>query len=106
MTMKQVIKRLTLLGFSMTHGTWGSQSPEAYNVKPDHFIPLFRDVFVGKSVGGYYVTSHIKGKMRRYRCREWFETTVGNIFGGGSTLEQAMLEFEVNFRNKIYNVNR
>jgi len=103
MTTKQAIARLTKLGFSMTRGKWGSQSPELYSVKPHHFKPMFRDVFIGTVGNGFYITSHIKGSMRRYRCRTWFETTVGNIFGSGSTLELAMMEFESNFRNKVYN---
>lgn len=109
MTRKQAIKRLQSLGFEISkdpYFTWGKMAPEPYDMKPHHFTPWFRDVSMGKAVGGYYITSSIKGTMRRYRCRKLHSAHVGNIFGKGTNLELAMADFEHNFNNKIYNVKK
>lgn len=95
------------MGFTFLKGTqWGQQTPEPYDTGKDHFIPQMRDVFIGTAKGGFYVTSHLKGKMRQFRCRTWFDTDVGNIFGGGSTLQEAISEFVANFLSKTYNIRQ
>ncbi len=106
-------KQLKALGFTFpkdarcTDGTirWGRKAPEPFNTGKNHFEPTFRDVFIAPCQGGYYVTSHIHGQMRRYRCRYWNETTIVNIFGGGKTLSEAVTKFVDNFKSKTYNVN-
>jgi hypothetical protein len=102
---------LPSLGFKMNPpgsdcADFGTQPAEPYNVGKDHFTPDFRSVFVGKAKGGYYVTSHICGNLRRYRCQRVESATVGNIFGGGKTRREALLNFAADFQNKTYNVSR
>lgn len=102
---------LPSLGFKMNPSgadcaDFGTQPAEPYNVGKDHFTPSFRSVFVGKCKGGYYVTSHIQGEFRRYRARRTESATFGNIFGGGKTRRQALLQFADNFKAKKYNVSR
>ena len=41
---------------------------ENYAVGKDHFVSKFRSVFIGHVKTGWYVTSHIHGRMRPYRC--------------------------------------
>ena len=103
MNIPQAIARLKKLGFDMSHETWGTIEAEPYDVGKNHFTPRWRDVFLGKCLNGYYVTSHIKGMMRHYRCRQAYEVDIGNIFGGGATLKEAFDKWEANFRNKVYN---
>jgi hypothetical protein len=103
MTPLQARKVLSKIGFVFHYSAWGRQTPEPYSVGKDHFTPYFRGVFFAKCVGGYYVTSHIKGLYRRYRRRRSDETGVGNIFGGGPTLEAAVSVFVKNFTTKTYN---
>jgi hypothetical protein len=106
MTIAEAKKELTRLGFKMVRspGTWGSKPPEPYSVGKNHFSPYFRDVFIGETRTGFYVSSNIVGKMRRYRCRRWDGAKVGNIFGGGITLDAAIKEFIENFVSKTYNI--
>jgi hypothetical protein len=104
MNIRQAKAALKKLGFKfLPKHKWGSMEAEPYDVGKDHFKPRYRDVYIGECVNGYYITSHIKGMMRRYRCRREFDTDVGNIFGGGETLEVAITQFVHNFKNKIYN---
>ena len=102
---------LPSLGFTMNPSgancvDFGRIEAEPYNVGKDHFQPFFRHVFIGKCKGGYYVTSHINGNMRKYRCRIQYEAKIGNIFGGGKTRRQAIERFAENFRNKSYNFSK
>lgn len=93
-------------GDPLMTGIYGSIAPEPYDVGRDHFTPSRRTVFVGKAKGGYYVTSHIHGMMRPYRCRRVGEATVGNVFGKGKTKREAVMDFLRNFTAtpKVYNV--
>ena len=63
MTYLQTRNKLKQLGFIFSHPkinpNWGTHAAEPYNVGKDHFYPIYRDVFIGKAKGGYYVTSHI-----------------------------------------------
>jgi hypothetical protein len=105
----QAVKQLTQLGFEFPKeggGNWGRQAPEFYDVGKHHFRPRFRDVFFAPAVGGWYVTSHIHGIWRNYRCRRECETTIANIFGGGLTLEIAIREFVKNFTSKTQNITK
>ena len=106
MNLVKARKQLRELGFSMspTSENFGTIEAEPYNVGKDHFRARNRNVYIGTSKTGAYVTSHISGWMRKYRCRNENEITLGNIFGGGKTLEIAMNEFVANFQNKTYNV--
>lgn len=112
MTLKQARRQLEQLGFvfpkdnKCLDGTirWAYQSPETKYSGIHHFQPLFRDVFIGKAKGGFYVTSHIKGKMRHYRCRYWYDADILNIFGHGSTLQMAIDSFVANFNTRTYNI--
>lgn len=107
MTLKQVVKRLAALGFKMNgscgcvHGTIGA---EAFNYYPHSILsePM-RDVFLGECKGGWYVTSHINFKAKRFRAREVHTASILNIFGSGQTIEAAIEEFERHFKHKVYN---
>ncbi len=94
------------LGFNMTSKDFGTIKPESYSVKPDHFTPTFRTVYVADCDwrGGFcYVTSSITGTYRGYRCRNSYDTEVGNIFASGKTRAEALAKFAENFANKKYN---
>lgn len=107
MTLKQAIKKLAALGFKMkgsagcVHGTIGA---EAFNYYPHEILsePM-RDVFVGETKTGWYVTSHINFKGKRFRSTMPHFATILNIFGSGQTLEDAIEEFERHFNLKMYN---
>jgi hypothetical protein len=106
MNIPQAVSRLKKLGFDMSHEKWGTIEAEPYDVGKDHFTPRHRDVYIGRVKTGWYITSDIKGKMRGYRCRRVFDTNIGNIIGIGSTLKEALEQFEANFKSKTYNVHR
>ena len=88
---------------------YGTTRPEPYSTGKDHFKPAFRSIYVsseanpGTSKSFFYITSHIHGKMRLYRHRDWFSTDIANIFAGGKTLKSAVAKFERAFRSKTYN---
>ena len=111
---QKAIKQLSKLGFKFDppdgifklSGHFGTIKAEPYDLRPDHFTPKMRDVFFAKAKGGWYVTSHIYGTIRHYRCRNTDETTVANIFGLGKTLPKAIADFKTNFTSKTYNVRR
>ena len=121
MNVKQAANRLTKLGFTMNpQGAscprFGTMTPEPFTTEFHIHSTPFRDVFIGHVTGvthlngkrsGWYVTSHIKFKARRYRARMYntFECHTKNIFGGGDTLLKAITEFETNFKAKQYNVS-
>jgi hypothetical protein len=107
--MKQAILKLASLGFHMgvdnTPNNFGTQPAEPfYPVDAKEWKPIFRHVFIGKCVNGFYVTSHIKSYIRRKyeRCQP-HEAEFKNIFGGGSTLQEAIDTFVTNFKAKTYN---
>lgn len=114
MTLAQARKQLEFYGFNFpTHARcidrtlrWGYQSSEPYNTGKDEFRAKFRDVFIAKTKTGFYVTSHIKGTMRRYRSRTWHETDIANIFGHGTTLQMAIDQFITNFVSLNYNITK
>lgn len=108
MTLKQAIKRLAVLGFKMeitgscVHGIRGA---EAFNYFPHDILSTpIRDVFVGETRNGWYVTSHINFRGKRKRCTETHYATILNIYGDGKTLEAAIDEFESNFNRKAYRI--
>ena len=73
----------TITGTSL----WGNIKPEPYSVGKNHFKPYFRDVYVGECNGGYYVSSHIVGDYREYRCRRTYpNTNIANIYAWGTTM--------------------
>lgn len=109
MDMDQASNKLASIGFKMgiddTPINFGTQPSEVFfPVGAKDFIPKFRDVFIGTCVNGFYVTSHIKGyvRMKWERCQP-YEANYKNIFGGGSTLKQAIETFVRNFQTKTYN---
>ena len=107
MNKQQAIIRLKNLGFKFDFVSisFGTMDAEPIDMRPDHFTPIHRDVYFAPCCGGWYVTSHILGTMRRrYRRRNSEKTDVANIFGGGKTLQEAIEVFERNFKSKTYNV--
>ena len=104
MKLPEAIKRLSSLGFKMgvvdAVPFWGTIEAEPCDSGKDSFTPLYRDVFIGRAKGGWYITSHIKGTYRRYRCRNEQQVCRANIFGGGTTLEEALTEFVVHFNRR------
>ncbi len=110
MTIKQAVKRLEALGFDMSKprhnfvGTsrYGAQSAEPFDFGKNHVLTTpFRDVFFAECIGGWYVTSHIKFQARDYRRRHIYQADIRNIFGGGSTLQEAIEQFETDFKAKV-----
>ena len=91
---------------------FGTTEPENYDTGKHHFEPKFRYVYVsskcnsGTDLPFFYITSNIAGKMRRYRCWYWYETSIANIFASGTTLEEAIKKFNRNFSHKIYNTRK
>lgn len=87
-------------------GIHATAPAESFDTSPDHFTPSFRDFFIGKAKGGYYATSHIHGTMRRYRCRQTYKATVGNVFGYGKTELAALRDFLANYNATPKKYNR
>jgi len=108
MTLKQAIKRLTVLGFKMemTGGcVKGITGAEAFNYFPHDILSTpMRDVYIGETTSGWQITSHINFKGKRFRSTETHYATILNIFGSGKTLEEAMDEFEKHFNRKAYRI--
>ena len=107
MTIAQARKKLESLGFRMVV-RWGSQKAESFPqtfIGQNHFIPKFRDVFIGHVPSGWYITSHIHGNMIKYKQTEEERVTICNIFGHGKTLAKAMKDFVSNFKTKTYNIS-
>lgn len=108
-TITQVRQRLAALGFEMgKYGTpnWGMMTPELFTHGTVHVLSKpFRDVFIGKAKGGWYITSHIKFSARRFRARlhNTYTEEMKNIFGMGKTLKDVIQDFENNFNLKVYN---
>lgn len=108
MNIKQVANRLTSLGFTMgavaSIPNWGRKDPEIFTTNLHVMSPPFRDVFIGKAKGGWYITSHIKFKARRFHARlhNTFTEEMKNIFGHGRTLELAIADFEKEYIKKVY----
>ena len=92
---------------------FGTIAPETYQINSkDTFTPWMRTVFVGQcsreAGGGFYITSHIRGRLHRHRsrcCAVVVAVEIANIFGGGCTLTEALKNFADNFTAspKIYN---
>lgn len=72
----------------------------------NHFIPNgYRGVFLGEAVDGFYVTSHIRGTYRGYRCRnETPDHDTANIFGHGKTQKEALENFIQNYNKNSFNI--
>lgn len=110
MNMKQASQELAKLGFNMgvnnTSINYGVIASEPFfPVGAKEFTPINRHVFIGSCVNGFYVTSHIKGYVRMKYHRHTDEATYKNIFGGGSTLQEAIATFVSNFKSKTYNIS-
>lgn len=105
MNIKQAANRLSSkLGFTMID-KWGKKTPEVF-VTPYHILSTpFRDVFIGKCKGGWYITSHIIFTARRKysRSHNTFQHCTNNIFGSSRTLKEAIESFEQNFKTLTYN---
>ena len=111
MNVIQAAKRLTALGCKMNPTgancpRFGTTTPELFTTDLHVVSVPFRDVFIGKAKGGWYVTSHIKFTARRRRARLYntFGAELKNIFGHGRTLEFAIRDFENNYNLKVYNI--
>jgi hypothetical protein len=106
MILKQAVNRLAALGFKMdamgrvVHGVIGA---EAFSYAPhDILSEPMRDVYVCETANGWHVTSHINFKGKRHRHTDTHYATILNIFGSGSTLREAMEEFELHVLSKTY----
>ncbi len=108
MTLKQAIKRLTVLGFEMevTGGcVKGERGAEAFTYYPHDILSTpMRDVYIGETSNGWHATSHIIFKGKRFRHTDTHYATILNIFGSGDTLEKAIDEFEDHFNRKSYRI--
>ena len=112
MTLKQARQELSKLGFyfNPAHKTlsgeirFGTGDAEDYDVSPNHFNSECRHIYIGTAInGGFYVTSTITGMYRKYRSRRCDRAGLGNIFGHGKTLREAVEMFVNNFKSKKYN---
>jgi len=109
MNMRIASARLAKLGFNMgcdnTPINFGTMTAEPFTpARAAQWKPIFRHVFIGSCVNGFYVTSHIKGYLRcKYERRQPYEAEFKNIFGGGNTLQEAIDTFVTNFKSKAYN---
>lgn len=112
---KLIKQTLEKLGFKM-HVYEGVESPqfatiaaESYSVGKNHFTPRSRHVYVSTAMypttikNFYYITSNISGMYRGYRCKNSYETEIGNIYASGKTVKEALELFVYNFTHKIYN---
>jgi hypothetical protein len=110
MTIIQASKRLQALGFNMKgvgSPHFGQMNPEPFTFGQHHVLtPPWRTVFFAPCNGGWYVTSSIRFEARKYRHRYSYTAQILNIFGGGKTLEEAITEFENNFKTKTYNISK
>ena len=105
MTIAEVARRLTLLGFKMGAvkdvPEWGKRPlTEHFDFRPNHVLTTpYRDVYIGECQGGWYITSHIyfRGRMFRRRKYNVEHMKVRNLFGGGATLAQAFAIFRIEF---------
>lgn len=108
MTLKQATKRLASLGFKMEMSGGcirGSIGAEAFNYFPhDIQSTPMRDLFIGETKDGWYITSHINFKGKRFRNTGTHYATILNIFGSGTTLKEAIEEFEDHFKRKSYRI--
>ena len=108
MTLKQATKRLASLGFKMSIADGcvkGSIGAEAFNYFPhDILSEPMRDLFIGETKDGWYLTSHINFKGKRFRNTDTHYATILNIFGSGKTLQAAVDEFEDHFKRKSYRI--
>jgi hypothetical protein len=109
MNIKQAASILTKLGFTMNPPGancehWGRKSAEPFYTSDCILSTPFRDVFIGKAKGGWYVTSHIKFKARRKHARSYnmYDASVSNIFGHGHTLELAIMDFVKEYTFKVH----
>jgi hypothetical protein len=95
--------------FPFADNNWGrTDTTEIPNVGKNHFELKWRDIFIEKTNEVFYITSDLIGHYRGYRCRNlWpFYYLPGyNIFGQGNTLEVAVRDFLINFKNKTYNIS-
>ena len=119
MTLQQARKQLEKIGFTFdtNHKTlegsirFGTCNSEKYDVSPNHFTPKFRHVWISSknkhydpvTLNRFHVSSSIKGVYRKYRSKNSFETDLGNIFGIGKTLEEAVNDFVSLLKSKTYN---
>lgn len=114
---RKPVSNITIAGVNLRRDTkfgsyYGTTKAEKVNTGKNEFIPSFRAIFVsgemypGTDKSFFYITSHIHGKMRLYRHRDWNEADVANIFASGKTLGEAIEKFTHNFSNKIYNNKR
>jgi hypothetical protein len=77
-------------------GIFATRAAEPVNLRPHHFTPAFRDVYVGECVGGYYATSHITGELRLFRQHRKNTdkaAKVYSVFGYGKTELEAVRAF-------------
>lgn len=77
---------------------------EKVDTGKDHFSPLFRSVTLIKSIhGGYCISSGVKGKMRRYRCRNENEIELKKVVVSGPNLQDALEKFISKFNAEVSN---
>lgn len=106
MTLKKAIQALASLGFKMEAKSGcvkGTIESEPFDFSPHAILshPI-RDVYIGQTCKGWHISSHINFKAKRWRENIPFTATILNIRGEGSTLEEAMKSFHLNFDTKSY----
>ena len=114
MNLKQAKQRFARLGFVFNNSdvpNWGRRDlTEAFDFTPNHLLNIpYRDVYIGKAVGGWYISSHINFRGRLYRHRSYNAAWMNrrNIFGLGDNLRAAVYDFEAQFRvNELINAPR
>lgn len=102
-----LLKSLGFIFSATGDNNFATIAAEPVDLRPDHFKPRFRDVFLGNTQTGFYVTSHITGEFRKYRARKYNtnpDYSTHNIFGHGKTEDEAVAMFVENFKNKKYNI--
>ena len=113
MKLAQAKKRLESLGFTFNEARFGTIKAEFYDVSPNHFSPIHRDIWISpksknvdpKTKNAYHISSSINGIYRKYRARYSYKRELANIFSMGKTLKEAVENFEKDFRAKNYNIS-
>jgi hypothetical protein len=119
MTLKQARKALEKVGFNFSNGKitdgsirFGTRPPEIVNCAPNHFAPKFRHVWISKEARGkcraangvnFLVGSHLKGTYRRHRghIQNAYDRDLFYVSGLGTSLEQAVENFLIEFKNQV-----
>ena len=111
MNISQAKQKLTKLGFvfnSPDVPKWGRRNlTESFDFAPNHILNMpYRDVYIGKAKGGWYITSNIcfRGRLFRHRSYSTCWMHRRDLFGSGRNLQNTVNDFEAKFRvNELVN---